>query len=224
MDLLTHSKVQELVIFIPVFILSLSIHEYAHAWTAQKLGDPTAKYLGRLTIDPMAHISVLGTIIFPAIGLLTGGFLFGWANPVPIDPRHFKKPRRGMAMVAAAGPAINIIIAIGIAALFGISTRFVPLEKFTADSGVWQALLRMTVLGMQLNLFLAFFNLIPLPPLDGSRILAGLVPPKLANELDAFERSSYASWVLLILIFSGAFSFLGKFVIAFQGLLFGIFT
>ncbi len=224
MDLLTHSKIQELVLFIPVFILSLSIHEYAHAWTAQKLGDPTAKYLGRLTIDPMAHISVLGTIIFPAIGLLTGGFLFGWANPVPVDPRHFKKPRRGMAMVAAAGPAINVIIAVCIAAGFGLSTHFVPAEKFSSDSGIWQAILRMAMLGMQLNLFLAFFNLIPLPPLDGSRILAGILPPKLANDLDAFERSSMASWVLLILIFSGAFSFLGKFVLAFQAFLFGIFT
>jgi Zn-dependent protease len=224
MNWLTLSKVQEVVMFIPLFILSLSIHEYAHAWVAQKLGDPTAKYLGRLTIDPMAHISVLGTIIFPLIGLLSGGYLFGWANPVPIDARHFKKPRQGMALVASAGPAINVLMAVFAMFLLGLLMRFIPTDRFMEDSGPWQAFMRMTTMGVQLNLFLAFFNLIPLPPLDGSRILAGLVGERMAQQLDAFERSSGASWLLLILIFSGAFQFLGHYVMAFQILLFRIFV
>jgi Zn-dependent protease len=222
MDLLANPKVQQLVMFIPLFIICLSLHEYAHAWVAQKLGDPTAKYLGRLTMDPMAHISILGTIVFPAIGLLSGGFLFGWANPVPIDPRHFKKPRQGMALVAAAGPASNVLIAILVAAVFGLVTRFVPVEKFTEETSLWGAVLKMSVMAMQLNLFLAFFNLIPIPPLDGSRILAGLVGEKWAVEIDKLERMGF--WILLILMYTGALRFLAGFVLGFQEILFRVFT
>jgi len=222
MELLANPKIQQILMFIPLFILSLSLHEFAHAWTAQRLGDPTAKYLGRLTLDPMSHISIFGTIIFPVIGLLSGGFLFGWANPVPVDPRYFKKPRLGMAKVAAAGPAINILIAIVITAILGISTRFVPIEAFTADSGLWQAFFRMANMAVQLNLFLAFFNLIPIPPLDGSRILAGMVGERFAQELDKLESMGF--WILLALLWTGALRFLAGFVIGFQEFLLRIFT
>jgi len=105
MELFTPEKIRLLLLFAPVFILSLSFHEYAHAWSANRLGDSTARYLGRMTMDPMSHISWFGTVLFPAISLLTGAPLFGWANPVPVDMRNFRKPRLHMAIVAAAGPA-----------------------------------------------------------------------------------------------------------------------
>src|SRR4051812_42942787 len=112
--------VRNLFLYAPPFILSLSIHEWAHAWTAYKLGDPTAKLSGRLTVDPLAHISWMGTVVFPALAML--GILpvfFGWAKPVPVDTRYFKNPRKGMAIVAIAGPAINIILAVFLAIAFG---------------------------------------------------------------------------------------------------------
>jgi Zn-dependent protease len=205
MDFLSLAKIQEIVLFIPLFIICLSIHEFAHAWAAQKLGDPTAKYLGRLTMDPMAHISLLGTVVFPIVGLLMGGILFGWANPVPVDPRHFKKPRQGMALVAAAGPASNVIMAVLFAAALGLATRFVPVQEFRAESGMWPAFLKLVQMAVVLNLFLAFFNLIPLPPLDGSRILAGLVSERTASKIDQLEQMSF--WIFLILLMTGVLRF-----------------
>ena len=120
-------KIRELLLFAPPFIISLSFHEFAHAWVANRLGDSTARYLGRLTLDPMAHISWFGTVLFPAISVLAGSnIFFGWANPVPVDMRNFRKPRLGMAYVAAAGPASNLVLATLCAGALSLIVHFVP--------------------------------------------------------------------------------------------------
>jgi Zn-dependent protease len=207
---LAADKLQTLLLFMPPFILSLSFHEFAHAWAAEKLGDSTARYLGRMTIDPMAHISWLGTIVFPAVSILMGSHLFfGWANPVPVDSRNFKKPFPHMALVAAAGPASNLLLAFIFTYLMSVlSSQVEGMSVFQAMElgGMRGSALKMLDLAVQLNLFLAIFNLLPLPPLDGSRILQGLVRPGLALKID--EYTYQAQWILIILLFTGALGIL----------------
>src|SRR5690606_8734544 len=137
-------------------------------------------------IDPMAHISWIGTVIFPAIAVLTGAPLFGWAKPVPVDMRNFKNPRSGMALVAAAGPASNILLAIILVGIFSLLAQQtgLGLSSLRAQEGLLGAAAEMLWLGVTLNAFLAFFNLIPLPPLDGAKIVQGLVGPNLASAID----------------------------------------
>jgi len=222
-DIFTADAIRTLLLFAPALILSLSLHEYAHARAASALGDETAKFMGRLTLDPMAHISWVGTVIFPAIAVLTGAPLFGWAKPVPVDMRNFKNPRSGMALVAAAGPASNIVIAIILVATFSILAHQTGLGfvSLRAQEGVMGAASEMLWLGVQLNVFLAFFNLIPLPPLDGSRIVQGLVSPNIASAIDRME--SWSGWLILVLFLSGAFTVIVVPVRAFIMLLFTVF-
>ena len=203
---ITMDSVRQLLLFAPPFILSLSFHEYAHAWAANRLGDSTARYMGRLTMDPLAHISWFGTVLFPALAILTGvPIFFGWANPVPVDMRNFKKPRLHMAIVAAAGPFSNLVIAT-------LSTAVLALIVKNGDSpllsptGPFSAFVKpavdMIVINIHLNLFLAIFNLLPLPPLDGSRIVQGFVKSSTAEAIDKF--GPQAQMLLLILFFTGA--------------------
>ena len=219
-------QVRTLLLFIPPFIFSLTLHEFAHAWMADKLGDSTARYMGRLTMDPMAHISWVGTVILPALMVLTGGPLFGWANPVPVDARNFpRKPLQRMAFVAAAGPGMNIILATLCVATIAVLARSGALPDVAGGHapGMAGAAIEMLVLAVQLNLFLAFFNLLPLPPLDGSRILQGFMSPRAAEKIDAF--SGHAQILLLILFMTGGLRVLAVPVyMAFNGLfrLFGI--
>ncbi|NCN28309.1 site-2 protease family protein [bacterium] len=212
-----------LLLFAPPFILSLSFHEFAHAWAANKLGDSTARYLGRMTLDPMSHISVMGTIIFPAIAILFNGPLFGWAKPVPVDSRNFKKPAQHMALVAAAGPASNLILAV--ICVFALSllagTGPDQVLPFSAREGMAGATLQMLDMAVWLNLFLCVFNLLPLPPLDGSRIIQGFVSPRISMKIDAF--GSQAQILLLILLFTGLLRYLAIPVYIIRGLLFHVF-
>ena len=195
-------ELRALVLFAPPFILSLSVHEWAHAWAANKLGDPTPKLLGRLTLDPMAHISWLGTVLFPAIAIMTGAPLFGWAKPVLVNTRFFKKPRRDHALVAAAGPISNIVLAILLAVLFGQLTKFYnPLVS--KEASLLKAGLEMILNAIQLNVFLFLFNLIPLPPLDGSRIVQGILPKEMALKFDRFASSEMAFWFFLLMMVTG---------------------
>jgi Zn-dependent protease len=153
-----------------VLVLSLSFHEAAHAWMANRLGDPTARMLGRLTLNPLAHIDWIGTVLFPLIAMSTGLPIIGWAKPVPVDVRHFAKPREGFAIVALAGPVSNLILAaIG-----------VLVWKLLPPSGIpsWIAPVTFYVIGI--NVLLAVFNMIPIPPLDGGNVLMGLVPAHVA--------------------------------------------
>jgi len=176
-----------IILLIPPVLFALTVHEYAHGWTAYHLGDPTAKMAGRLTLNPIAHLDPIGTILlFIAY--------FGWARPVPVNPSYFVNPRRDMVWVSLAGPVSNIIFA----ALLGAALR--PLVQL----GIVESfgfIYRMLTIGVFINLMLALFNLIPIPPLDGSKALAGLLPSHTAEWFLRLER--LGPLVLLGLIIAG---------------------
>jgi len=176
-----------------VLVMSLSFHEAAHAWTADKLGDPTARRLGRLTLNPLSHIDWIGTVLFPLLALYSGLPLIGWAKPVPVDGRNLQSPRRDFAAVALAGPVSNLVLAVSAAAVLMVFEMIQPGER-----SVPVMLLTRTVF---LNVLLAVFNLIPVPPLDGGNVVAGLVPEGFARAIDALR--PYGFLVLYLLMFSG---------------------
>lgn len=167
---------------LPVLI-AVTLHEAAHGWVAMKLGDPTAKALGRVTFNPLKHIHLFGTILLPGLMLLASGgkLMFGFAKPVPVDFRRLKKPRRDMILVAAAGPVMNILLAIIAAAAFHAAFL---LDGETRD---WVAINLGNALWI--NLLLAVFNMLPIPPLDGGRVAVGLLPWSMARHLVKLERS-----------------------------------
>lgn len=181
-------------------LFAIVLHEYAHGWVANRCGDPTARLQGRLTMNPLAHIDPFGTIIVPLICLmLPGSFLLGWAKPVPVDARNMRRPRRDMAIVAAAGPGMNLTLAVASAGLLALllsvdpalmtsDSRTDTLE--TAPSPAFRFLLPVAVMALYsvlVNVFLAIFNLMPIPPLDGGRILLSLLPPRPALALARLE-------------------------------------
>jgi len=181
-------------------LFAIVLHEYAHGWVANKCGDPTAKLQGRLTMNPLAHIDMFGTIIMPILCLMMpGGFLLGWAKPVPVDPRQMTQPRRDMALVAAAGPGMNFALALLSGLLLAIVLWIDPSlsmqqrsidnsESGTSSNAIF--LLPIAVMALYsvlINVFLALFNLIPIPPLDGGRILVSLLPPQPALALARLE-------------------------------------
>ncbi|MEE8348375.1 MAG: site-2 protease family protein [Acidobacteriota bacterium] len=185
-----------------VLFFSLSLHESAHAWTADWLGDPTARHQGRVTLNPVRHIDPMGTIVFPLLGLYLGGFIFGWARPVPVNTARLKNPRKDHLLIAAAGPASNIVMAV----MFGIGVKMItsamdPLAL--RDHGWIYPLFLMCETGLVLNVILAVFNLFPIPPLDGSWILAGVLPSNLATVLDRIR--PYSLILLVVLLMSGVF-------------------
>ena len=192
-------------------LLAMVLHEYAHGWVANHYGDPTARLQGRLTMNPMAHIDPFGTIILPLICLLfPGGFFIGWAKPVPIDPSQLKNPSRDMALVAAAGPGMNLILAIASAVLFSLIVSIDPtiLENWPPQPGTtprrdFAGMLLVPIAAMALysiliNVLLMVFNLIPIPPLDGGRILTSLLPARSATALGRLE--PYGMLLILMLI------------------------
>ena len=173
-------------------ILSLSVHEWAHAWSANRLGDDTAKRMGRLTLNPMAHIDPFGTIILPLLLVLSHVPAFGWARPVPVDPSRFRRDvsmGRGMALTASAGPISNLILAVLSTVLLGVLLRI-----NVAGASVKSLLIDVILL----NVVLAIFNLLPLPPLDGSRIVAWIIPTRFREGWQTVERFAP---VLLIVVF-----------------------
>jgi Zn-dependent protease len=157
-----------------VLIASLSVHEAAHAWAADRLGDPTARHLGRLSLNPAVHIDPIGTLLFPLIAMLTNVPLIGWAKPVPVDPRHLKHPKRDFAIIAAAGPASNILMAVIAAVVFALLPDVAPGD--IAGRAVMRPLDTLVLEFIQLNVLLAVFNMIPVPPLDGGNVLIGILP------------------------------------------------
>jgi Zn-dependent protease len=191
-------------------LFAMVLHEYAHGWVAEKCGDRTAKLEGRLTINPLAHVDVFGTIILPLICLvLPGSFLLGWAKPVPIDPRNMHHPRRDMALVAAAGPGMNLLLAVASALLLTLILTLEPTLSLrqTQDGDpspslvtamVLRPIAAMALYSVIINVFLALFNLLPIPPLDGGRILTCLLPAKPATALARLE--PYGMFILVGLI------------------------
>lgn len=176
-----------LVVFFILVIPSAIIHEYAHGFVADKLGDPTARYAGRLTLNPLAHIYPVGTLLLPIFLAIVsaGSFIFAYAKPVPYNPYNLKYPKWGPALVGAAGPAANILLAL----VFGIMVRFTP-------AGSLQLILAMIV---YVNVLLAVFNMVPLPPLDGSKVLFALLPRSMNHIRVFLER--YGMILLLVFIF-----------------------
>lgn len=160
----------DLVLLVPLLVFSVIVHECAHGLAAEWWGDPTARMLGRLTLNPVPHIDLFGSIIVPGILLLTGSsFLFGWAKPVPVTPQNFRDRRLGDITVSLAGPASNVALAIGLAVVLAITAA-------VTAGGVPEPVWILCSYGILLNLILAVFNLIPVPPLDGSHVVANLLP------------------------------------------------
>lgn len=181
-----------LILLIPVLLFALVFHEFSHAWIANKLGDPTARYAGRLTLNPIAHLDPIGGLMILFVG-------FGWAKPVPVDPRYFSDPKRQMIWVALAGPIANMILAfISGILIIGFSSSNLMFNSQTAFFA------NMLIYSLQINLALAIFNMLPIPPLDGSKILRGLLPYRyeyISNTLEQF-----GPWILFSLILIGMMS------------------
>ena len=187
-------NLQTLLIYIIPLLFAITLHEAAHGWVASKLGDHTARMMGRVTLNPIKHVDPVGTILVPlALLLMPGvGFIFGWAKPVPINFRALRSQKSGMIWVALAGPGANFLMAIGWLILAIISLK---LELFVLYS--------MARVGIFLNILLAVFNLLPIPPLDGSRVISALLPGPLAYKYGQFEQ--YGFLILLGLMFIGGF-------------------
>lgn len=194
MDELT--LLQRIVVWILPVIFAITVHEVAHGWVAKKYGDNTASLLGRLTLNPIKHIDLLGTIIIPGLLLITGtGFIFGWAKPVPVDSRNFKNPRQDMAIVALAGPISNLLMAVGwaLVARLGVTIG-------AQTEAISLPLIYTGIAGISINLVLALINLLPIPPLDGSRILSGILPNYWAWQYNRLERFGFI--ILLVLLYT----------------------
>lgn len=193
---------QVFIVFI-VLLFSLTVHETAHAWTADRLGDPTGRLLGRISLNPLVHIDWIGTVLFPLIGLIGGGFFFGWAKPVPVNLGRLRRGRTDFMLVAAAGPASNMLIAIAASALLAV----VPWESLlTGSRDVAMPLFTLLSRALTLNVLLAVFNMLPIPPLDGGTVLGGLLPGALARRFDALR--PYGFLILLVLMVRGGLGYL----------------
>ena len=182
-----------LVILIPVLLLSMMFHELAHGWIAYKLGDPTAKARGRLSLNPIKHLDPLGTAMF-VITYLFSGFVFGWAKPIPVSPYYFKNRQKGMAIVGAAGPITNFILAVIFALILNWITPDTSSRVFTV-----------LFLLFQINVVLGLFNLIPIPPLDGSRVLGAFLPRGAYEKWVAMDRYGMLIVILFIVLFQSSF-------------------
>jgi Zn-dependent protease len=195
------STIQKIIVMAPPFVFSVILHEIAHGWIAEKFGDPTARNAGRLTLNPIPHIDLIWTIIMPVtLYISTGGsFVVGGAKPVPINPNNFRNPKRDMALSSLAGPGANIVIAIFCAILLRL---ILPLLSSLFPEDIWQPIALPIELMLSyaafISIVLAVFNMIPIPPLDGSRILYWLLPDKLAMQYYRLER--FGLIILLALI------------------------
>lgn len=186
------------VLILPV-LFAVTVHEVAHGYVAYLLGDKTARVLGRLTLNPLKHIDIFGTIIVPAVLIAIGGIVFGWAKPVPINTRNLHHLKRDLALIAVAGPAANFLMAIFWAGIMKIAMLILPY-----DMPGTVAILYMGKAGIQINLWLMALNLIPIPPLDGGHILLGVLPRKIARYYDRI--SPFGFYILLILLIIGVLS------------------
>ncbi len=211
--------IQRFAIWALPVLFAITVHEVAHGWVARRLGDPTAMMLGRLTLNPIKHIDPVGTILVPGLLLFLGGFIFGWAKPVPVTWENLRNPKRDMAIVAAAGPLANFVMAIGWTVVMRIAAAI-------GGGGLsWAAvpLFYMGIAGVTINLVLMVLNLLPLPPLDGGRVVTGLLPGPLAYKFSRLE--PYGLFILVGLMITGVLGYiLGPPVAWLQHLLFSFVT
>jgi len=194
MDELT--LVQRVAVWALPLIFAVTVHEAAHGWMADRLGDPTARQLGRITLNPIPHIDPVGTILVPLLMLSFTGFLIGWAKPVPVSVRRLRSPKRDMAIVAAAGPAVNLLMALVWTAVLLLAHQLIHSAQAVA-----QPLLLMAVAGVFVNLVLMAINLLPVPPLDGGRVMTGLLPMAIARVYARIE--PFGMIILILLLISG---------------------
>ncbi len=205
-----------IVLYAVPILLAVSLHEAAHGWIAYLLGDPTAKVMGRLTANPLKHIDPIGTVLVPIVMIILIGVPFGWAKPVPVDVRNFVQPQKDMALVAIAGPAANFLMAIAWTLVMVIALKVLPAGGLAASLKV------MAEIGVMINLILMVLNLMPIPPLDGGRIVTGVLPYEVAALMSRFEMFG-----MVLVIFLLASGILGKILLpmvqALQSKLFTIF-
>jgi len=184
-----------------VLLFSLTVHEMAHAWTADRLGDSTARHLGRVSLNPLVHADLIGTVLFPLIALITGAPIIGWAKPVPVNTRALNHPRRDYVLVAAAGPASNLVLAFLAATVLAAITIS---PQIAGETNVSVPVARILSSLIRLNVLLAVFNMIPIPPLDGGNVLAGILPRSLGALFNNLR--PYGFLLLYALILSGGFN------------------
>ena len=196
-------NVAQVFIAFTVLLFSLTVHEMAHAWTADRFGDPTARLLGRVSLNPLVHADPIGTILFPLIAMVSGAPLIGWAKPVPVTIGRLQSPRRDYVLVAAAGPASNLVLALASALLLAV----LPVSPLHAgEPNVSAPVAAILSQAMRLNVLLAIFNMIPIPPLDGGNVLSGLLPARFAASFNYVR--PYGFLLLYALILSGGFDYL----------------
>lgn len=193
----------EVIVFLPILFFSIVLHEFAHGLAAYRLGDDTAYLSGRLTLNPLHHIDPIGTLAVPALCWLIGMPLFGWAKPVPINPMRMPSPRRDMGKVAFAGPAVNLLLAV----VCVLVMKMLLIGQAFFSARTLEQLFLFLQYGMFINVFLAVFNLIPIPPLDGGRIVTALLPLQAALKYDGFF-GRYGMYVVLALILTGAVKYI----------------
>jgi Zn-dependent protease len=186
-----------IVVSIAIVLMSLTVHEAAHAWSADRLGDPTARRLGRVSLNPLVHMDLIGTVLLPLIAAVSNLPIIGWAKPVPVNTSRLAHPRRDFMIVAAAGPASNLLQAILIATLFHV----LPLDGVSLWGLNWPNVLRRAV---DINVLLAVFNLIPIPPLDGGNVLAGVLSERAAQTFDRLRPFGFV--ILYALLLTGMLS------------------
>jgi Zn-dependent protease len=199
--------VQRIAVWALPLIFAVTVHETAHGWVADKLGDPTARDMGRITLNPLPHIDPIGTLLVPTLMLTFTGFLIGWAKPVPVRADRLRSPRRDMALVAAAGPGVNLIMAFAWSLVLLLAHSLVHTVHVVAIP-----LMLMAVAGVFVNIVLMAINLLPIPPLDGGRVLNGLLPDPLSRIYLKLE--PYGLFILIALLVTGVVgAFLGPLVI-----------
>ncbi|MEK6730600.1 MAG: site-2 protease family protein [Pseudomonadota bacterium] len=216
MGLMQLNIMQSIAVWALPVLFAVTIHEVAHGWVASKVGDKTAQLLGRVTINPFKHIDLLGTIIVPLVLLYLGGFMFGWAKPVPINPRNFHHPRRDIIWVSLAGPVSNFLMAFIWGGIGFVGKLFVA----QGMSNLYPIIL-MGQAGIIINCILGVLNLIPLPPLDGAKIVSSLLPGKMAYQYDRIE--PYGFYILVLLIVTGVLGMLLSPAVQLMNVLFRLF-